>query len=270
MTQMISPEDLWHLTGTPDCPIVIDARTDEDFDANPSLIPTALRMPGLDAAKWADRFSGQDLVVYCHKGLKISQGAAAWLRQAGAQAKALTGGFVEWHGRGLPLVPIVRLSQRDASGRTVWITGERPKIDRIACSWLIRRFVDPRAVFLFVEPDQVTPAAERFDATPFDVESAFWSHDGEHCTFDRMVGEFGLKTDAMRRLAKIVRGAETARPELASEAAGLLAVSSGLARTYPDDLVLLEQSMRLYDAFYRWARDVAEETHNWPAQAAGA
>jgi hypothetical protein len=140
----------------------------------------------------------------------------------------------------------------------------RPKIDRIACPWLIRRFIDPAAVFLFVAPAEVEAVAERFGATPFDVEDVFWSHRGETCTFDTMLSEFGLETEPLLRLAAIVRGADTARLDLAPESAGLLAASLGLSRMYADDLEQLEAGLLLYDAFYRWARDATGEIHNWP------
>lgn len=146
-----------------------------------------------------------------------------------------------------------------------WITRERPKIDRIACPWLIRRFVDPSAVFLFVPPADVEGVAQKFAATPFDVEGVFWSHRGDLCTFDVMVEEFGLTSEPLLRLATIVRGADTARPDLAPECAGLLAASLGLSRMFADDLAQLEAGLTLYDAVYRWARDATKETHNWPA-----
>ncbi|NJM36027.1 MAG: sulfurtransferase, partial [Rhodomicrobium sp.] len=145
----------------------------------------------------------------------------------------------------------------------------RPKIDRIACPWLIRRFVDPGAVFLFVPPGDVPEVAERFGATPFDIDGVFWSHRGETCTFDTMIDEFGLGAGAagepLLSLAAIVRGADTARLDLAPQAAGLLAASLGLSRMFKDDLAQLEAGMMLYDAFYRWCRDALDETHNWPS-----
>ena len=146
-----------------------------------------------------------------------------------------------------------------------WITRERPKIDRIACPWLIRRFVDPRAVFLYVDAAEVSAVAEIFGAAPFDIDGAFWSHRGERCTFDTMLNEFGLASEALTRLATIVRGADTDRHDLAPQAAGLLAASLGLSRMYRDDLEQLDASMALYDALYRWCRDAVEETHDWPA-----
>ena len=145
------------------------------------------------------------------------------------------------------------------------MTRARPKIDRIACPWLIRRFIDSSAVFLFVSPSEVQGVAERFNAAPFDIEGVFWSHRGERCTFDVMVEEFGLATKPLLRLATIVRAADTARLDLAPEAPGLLAASLGLSRTYSDDLEQLQAGLTLYDAFYRWCRDATNETHNWPS-----
>jgi hypothetical protein len=137
-------------------------------------------------------------------------------------------------------------------------------VDRIACPWLIRRFVDPAAVFLFVATPEVPAVGARMDAAPFDVDGVFWSHRGEQCSFDTMLEELGLAgLPALARLAIIVRGADTARPELAPQAAGLLAISLGLSRMYADDLEQLEAGMPVYDAFYRWCRDAVDETHDW-------
>jgi hypothetical protein len=144
---------------------------------------------------------------------------------------------------------------RDSKGRTVWVTRERPKVDRIACPWLVRRFVDPSSVFLFVEPSEVELVADRFNATPFDIDGVFWSHRGDRCTFDTMVEEFGLNSSALDRLATIVRGADTARPDLAPQAPGLLAASLGLSRLIDDDLRQLEAGITLYDCFYLWCRE---------------
>jgi len=265
LSTTLSPEDLLTRIGGPQSPVVIDTRTEEDFAADPRRIPAALRRPGLQAADWGPDFEGRSGVVYCDRGLKISQGAAAWLRQSGAETTSLAGGFQAWKAAGLPLVPEDRLPPRDSQGRSLWVTRERPKIDRIACPWLIRRFVDPSAVFLFVEASQVAAVAERFGATPFDIEGVLWSHSGARCTFDTMVEAFGLDTEPLQRLAAIVRGADTGRPGLAPESAGLLAVSLGLSQLFTDDLAQLDAGLAVYDALYRWARDAAAETHNWPA-----
>ena len=107
--------------------------------------------------------------------------------------------------------------------------------------------------------------AERFNGAPFDVEGVFWSHRGDGCTFDVLLEELGLQSEPLEKLAAMVRGADTARLDLAPEAPGLLAASLGLSRMYSDDLEQLAASMTLYDAFYRWARDASDETHDWPA-----
>lgn len=266
----ISVEKLARLVGTPKAPAIIDVRSEEDFAADPQLIPGAVRRPYGAAHGWAKELAGRSAVLVCRRGQKLSEGAAAWLRHEGVPAEVLAGGFAAWAKAGLPLVPVAKLPARDEHGRTVWVTRARPKIDRVACPWLIRRFVDPAAVFLFVSPAEVAAVAERFAAAPFDVEDVFWSHRGETCTFDTMVEEFGLATEPLLRLARIVRGADTARLDLEPEAPGLLAASLGLSRMYADDLEQLAAGLLLYDAFYRWCRDATDETHNWPAKKPGA
>jgi rhodanese-related sulfurtransferase len=267
----ISVDKLARLIGTPGCPLLLDVRTEDDFNADPRLIPGSIRRPWAEAAAWAGAFSGRSTIAICQKGQKLSQGVAAWLRQAGSPADSLDGGTLAWAEADLPMVPVAKLPPRDAQGRTIWVTRARPKVDRIACPWLIRRFVDPHAVFLFVTPSEVEAVADRFGAAPFDIEGTrvFWSHRGELCTFDVMVEELDLGTEPLRRLATIVRGADTARPDLAPEAPGLLAASLGLSRMYSDDLAQLDAGMALYDAFYRWCRDATDETHNWPATKSG-
>ena len=266
----ITAVQLSRLIGVPDAPIILDVRIEQDYSSDPRLIPTSTLRNATSVSEWAAEFVGRSVVVVCQRGLKLSQGAAAWLRHAGARAEVLEGGFEGWvAGRGLLLRPD-RVPDPDPQGRTVWVTRSRPKIDRIACPWLIRRFVDPRAVFLFVAPSEVMAVAERFQATPFDIEDVFWSHRGENCTFDAMIEEFGLQSEALSRLALIVRGADTARPDLTPQSAGLMAASLGLSRMYRDDLAQLDAAMGLYDAFYRWSRDAVAETHNWPAATSNA
>ena len=262
----IPHDKLFRLLGLPKGPAIIDVRTDEAFEAAPFLIPGAVRRPALEVASWAAEYKGRSAVVHCRKGLELSQGVAAWLRHEGVPAEALEGGAEAWAEAGLPMVPAARLPARDPQGRTIWVTRARPKVDRIACPWLIRRFVDPNAVFLFVAPSEVPAVAERFGAAPFDIEgdAVVWSHRGALCTFDVMVEELGLsKMPALTRLALIVRGADTAHPEIAPQAAGLLAISLGLSRAYSDDLEQLEAGMLVYDMLYRWCRDAVDETHDW-------
>ncbi len=260
----ISFEKLTRIIGTPRAPLLLDVRSEEDFAADPRLLPGATRVDDRALADLAARLGGQPSIAICQGGHRRSQGASAWLRAEGCPSEYLEAGFEAWRAAGLPLIDPAKLPARDAQGRTVWVTRSRPKIDRIACPWLIRRFLDPRAVILFVAPAEVEGVAERYNAAPFDIENVFWSHRGDLCTFDVMLAEFGLTIPALDRLATIVRGADTARLDLAPEAAGLLAASLGLSRMYSDDLEQLEAGMLLYDAFYRWARDASEETHNWP------
>ena len=266
----IPVEKLARLIGVPQGPALIDVRVDEDFAADPRFIPGVLRRSHTTVSSWAPEFAGRSAVVICNQGQKLSEGVAAWLRHAGApSAEVLVGGHVAWAQSGLPLVPEGKLPPRDQQRRTVWVTRSRPKIDRIACPWLIRRFVDPEAVFLFVSPAEVQSVSERFNGAPFDIEGVYWSHRGEKCTFDVMVEDLGLATAPLLRLATLVRAADTARLDLAPEAAGLLAASLGLSRMYLDDLEQLGAALTLYDAFYRWARDASDETHNWPTNKPG-
>ena len=264
----ISVDKLSRLIGTAHAPVLIDVRLDRDFDADPRVIPGAIRRSHLDTQEWAPQFVGRPVIVVCQQGLKLSEGVAAWLRHSGVAAESLEGGFVSWQQAKLPTVPYAKLPARDRRGRTLWVTRSRPKIDRIACPWLIRRFVDPSAVFLFVAASEVIAVGERFNATPFDIENVHWSHRGELCTFDVMIEEFGLATPPLLRLATMVRAADTGQLDLSPEAPGLLAASLGLSRMYDDDLEQLDAGMALYDAFYRWCRDATGETHNWPTNKA--
>jgi rhodanese-related sulfurtransferase len=260
----ISVEKLSRLIGTPMAPTVIDVRVLDDYLADQRLLPASVRQQHKTVSDWMGGFAGKDVVVVCQAGLKLSQGTAAWLRTGGAVAVSLDGGFLAWAEAGLPLVSAKHIPSSEFKGKSVWVTRSRPKIDRIACPWLIRRFVDREAVFLYVNPSEVTGVADRFGATPYDIEGVFWSHRGEACTFDVMLEEFGLATEPLLRLATLVRGADTAKLDLAPEAAGLLAVSLGLSRMYSDDLRQLDAAMVVYDALYRWCRDATDETHNWP------
>ncbi|MEX0319735.1 MAG: chromate resistance protein ChrB domain-containing protein [Ruegeria sp.] len=261
----ITVPQLLRLIGTPQAPVIVDICIDPDFEADPHLIPGSFRHPHTDIGGLHRRVGDGACVIVCQKGLKLSQGVTAWLRSDRVRAEYLEGGMFAWRDHpGAPRVPFAALP-KPIEGHTLWVTRHRPKIDRIACPWLIRRFVDPGARFLFVSPSEVMDVADRFDATPFDVEDTFWSHRGPLCTFDIMLDEFGLRTEALDRLSHVVRGADTNRHDLAPEAAGLLAVSAGLSRQYRDDHQQLEAGLHLYDAFYRWARDGFGEGHDWPA-----
>ena len=147
-----------------------------------------------------------------------------------------------------------------------WITRERPKIDRIACPWLIARFIDERPEFLYVPADQVLRIAEERGAVPYDIPGVEISHEGELCSFDALLKKYALKDPALHHLALIVRGADTARLDLTPQSAGLLAISLGLSHNFPDDHAMLRHGMVLYDALYSWCRSGQADTHQWPPQ----
>ncbi len=259
----ITVSQLSRLVGLPDAPVVVDVRTDADVDADPRMLPGSIRRPAADVAAWLDDIAAHRIVVVCRHGQTLSQGVAAWLRANGTSAETLEGGHDAWVTAGGLLWRAAALPSAGRSGGSVWVTRARPKIDRVACPWLIRRFVDPQARFLFVAPGEVVAVAERFGAMPFDVEGVFWSHRGEGCTFDTMLAEFGLASAPLDRLAAIVRAADTDRLDLVPQAAGVLAISLGLSRMYRDDLAQLQAGTMLYDALYRWCRDAVAETHTW-------
>lgn len=265
----ITVAQLMRLIGTPNTPTIIDVCIDSDFADDPRLIPTAIRAPHTDLAPLAAQLVGRNVVVVCQKGKKLSQGVAAWLRSEGIRAEFLQGGNYAWRDAGAPLIPQANIPDRP-NGHTLWVTRARPKIDRIACPWLIRRFVDPAAKFLFVAPDAVLDVAEKFGATPFDVENVPFSHHRENCTFDTMLEAFALQTEPLCHLARVIRAADTNRHDLAPQAAGLLALSVGLSRAYRDDIEQLDAALPLYDALYRWARDGRREGHDWPNTQGGA
>ena len=147
-----------------------------------------------------------------------------------------------------------------------WITRARPKIDRVACPWLIARFIDAEAEFLFAAPEDVRRLAQESGAIPFDVEGVELSHDGPLCSFDALLRTYALTDPALHELAVIVRGADTARLDLAPQAAGLLAISLGLSRLFSDDHEQLRHGFVVYDALYAWATEARGETHTWNPQ----
>jgi hypothetical protein len=149
-----------------------------------------------------------------------------------------------------------------------WVTRERPKIDRLACPWLITRFIDKEAEFLYVPPSEVATTADRSGAIPYDVPGVKFSHVGEHCSFDAFLLAYQLDDPALRRLASIVRGADTSRLDLTPQSSGLFAISLGLSSVFADDQAMLRWAMTMYDALYAWCRDHQDETHAWPPKMA--
>jgi len=145
-----------------------------------------------------------------------------------------------------------------------WVTRERPKIDRIACPWLIARFIDKAPEFLYVPTRDVLKTADETGATPYDIPGVEMSHVGELCSFDAFLKKYNLTDPALHQLAAIVRGADTGRPDLTPQSPGLLALSLGLSQLYADDHEMLKQGLIFYDALYAWCRDCQKETHGWP------
>jgi rhodanese-related sulfurtransferase len=258
----ITVAQLARLIGLPGAPVLVDVRTADKFKCDPQLIPTARRHPSTGVDAWCRRYSGQSIVVICQSGGTPSQAVAARLRHEGFEAQTLADGFDAWRELRQPLLRASSIPPPDNEGRTVWVTRARPKVVRIACPWLIRRFVDPSAVILFVPPAEVAGVSEHAKATPFDVDAAFWSDRGENTTFDVMVEEFGLAREPLLRVARIVRGADTGRLDLTPQSAGLLATCLGYSRMYRDDLVQLAAAMPQFDALYRWSRDAIDERHS--------
>ena len=254
----ISVQQLARLIGTPDQPLIIDVRPQEDRDADPYLMPTATVADYLTPETALPANPGP-IAVTCYKGGKFAQGAAALLRNMGHKAEVIEGGWAAWRAASLPVI------DREARDQTLWVTRHRPKVDRIACPWLIRRFVNPQAKFLYVAPAAVPEVAAKFGAIPFDIEGVPHSHVGDNCTFDTMLSLFGLQSEPLTRMALVIRAADTDHHNLAPQAAGLLALSVGLSRQFRDDLAQLDAGMILYDALYRWARDGFDEGHDWPA-----
>ncbi len=239
-------------------PLVVDVRNTATFLAAPDMIRGALRRDPLRVTDWAKTLPpASDVVVYCVHGHEVSQGAARDLRAIGLDARYLEGGIEHWREQD------GELAQKPQSASTRWVTRERPKIDRIACPWLVRRFIDPEAEFLYVPTPDVRRVAQEREAVPYDIPDVEFSHEGDLCSFDAFLTAYRLRDPALDELAVIVRGADTGRLELAPQAAGLAAISLGLSRLYRDDHAMLDQGMVVYDALYRWCKEGKDEVRTW-------
>ena len=241
-----------------DPPIIIDVRKRAAFAESTRMISGALRRDPQRLESWAQSLPpAGEVVVYCVRGHEVSQEAAKALRGHGIAARYLEGGFEAWKQAGGALDD----KPRDASTR--WITRERPKIDRIACPWLIARFIDADAEFVYVPAQTVLAAAKEREAVPYDIPDVHFSHEGDHCSFDAFLKHYRLRDPALAELALIVRGADTAHLELAAQAPGLAAISRGLSRNFTDDHEMLKHGMVMYDALYTWCKQGKDEVHTW-------
>ncbi len=263
--------------GRANAPLLLDVRREAKFAESPYRLAGALRCQPEQVSAYARSQTPREVVVYCVYGHNVSADAAIALRAAGWDACVLAGG-IEGGEDGVDTpddiatwraAPLLRVRQRPdwgvtGEGPSHWVTRERPKIDRIACPWLIRRFIDSRAEFFYVPTADVFKEADRLGAVAYDIPDAPITHEWERCSFDALLRAFELQDPALDVLATIVRGADTARPELAPQSAGLLAVSLGLSRLHADDdHAMLEAAMPVYDALYEWCRSARDETHNW-------
>lgn len=267
MTTAISPESMYQQLGLPDAPFIADVRSEESFRSQPRVIPGAVRGDLAGVADWVRTAArGRPIIVYCEHGARPSCAAAEALAAHGRPAAVLEGGLEAWIAMGHPTVKA--LIELGVPGGSRWITRERPKIDRLACPWLIRRFIDPLALFFYAPAHRVRAEAELLEAEPYDIVDVRFSHRGERCSFDAFMEDFDLHDAVLESLGDIIRAADTARLEQSTEAPGLLAISLGLSANVADDMVLLEQAMPVYDALYAWCKTARGETHSWPQQAA--
>jgi rhodanese-related sulfurtransferase len=263
----MTPDKLYAQLGLADAPLIIDVRREPDCERSPVMIPGALPGDPEQVAVWSAPLPRTRTIVTL--GEHDDDGAldvAAMLSVLGFQASALDGGLQGWLAYGYPTIRIRR--ELRAPGGSRWITRERPKIDRLACPWLIRRFIDPYALFFYAPAHRVRTEAAPLGAEPYDIADVRFSHRGSRCSFDAFLAEFELDDSAVNAVADIVRAADTARLDESREAPGLLAISLGLSATIADDLLLLEQAMPIYDALYAWCKTARDETHSWPQRAA--
>jgi rhodanese-related sulfurtransferase len=266
----ISPLELWSMMATARAPQLVDVRRRDIYESVAGLLPASTWREPTALADWIGTLNrSRPIVIACKLGKELSQNITAELRAAGYDAAMLAGGQGAWTEAKLPTIDRATADRIMPKRPSTWITRRRPKIDRIACPWLITRFIDADAKFLFVDPDYVVDAAATFGGIPFDIPNVEISHEGERCSFDTLLKLFKLEDEpSLARLALIVRGADTARPDLAPEAAGLHAVSLGLsALAGDDDHGLLRQGFVIYDALFAWLRFAADEKHNWPVKA---
>jgi rhodanese-related sulfurtransferase len=285
-TPSISPAQFAAALGRADAPLVLDVRREAKFAESPSIIPGAVRCTPEQVEAFARAHPARDVVVYCVYGHNVSEDAVATLQAAGWSARALAGGIeggkpgtdadadsphniAQWRAQGLPTIK--KRADWGVTGEqpSRWITRARPKIDRIACPWLITRFIDPRAEFFYAPTEQVFAEAKRLNAVAYDIPGGPVSHTGplgELCSFDALLAGFDLHVPALDVLARIVRGADTDTLDLAPQCAGLLATSLGMSALHSDHHAMLAAMMPVYDALYAWCvQSVAgtAERHNW-------
>jgi rhodanese-related sulfurtransferase len=245
----IPAADVYAQLGTASAPLLLDVREPRAFEADPVQIIGSVPRPPADAFLWRpDLPKDRRPILYCEEGSGNSAKLTRWLIEANIEALFLEGGIKEWRRLGLAT------RRHTGIAPSQWVTRERPKVDRIACPWLIRRFIDPEAIFYYMRSEDVRAFGAWSGAIPYDTEGAEFGHEGDRCSFDAFLKLFGINDTALHCLAVIVRGADTGRSELTPQSPGLLALSHGLSATIGDDQAQLEHGMIVYDALYAWCR----------------
>jgi rhodanese-related sulfurtransferase len=263
----VAPQSLASRVGARDAPCLVDVRKAEAFAESEYFLPGAIRWDYHAGAPMPDALQdAKRAVAYCVKGAEVGINGAALLSKQNIDARYLQGGLRDWQAAGL--VAVKKRPELGVDGERVsrWVTRARPKIDRIACPWLIRRFIDPRAEFFYVPKEEVFEFAKANNAVAYDIPGARLEHDGECCSFDAFIKAFELNSPALGLVAEIVRAADTDMLDCAREAAGLLAISLGFSKMIEDDHAMLEAMLPVYDALYEWAIAVENksvEHHNW-------
>jgi rhodanese-related sulfurtransferase len=256
MDAAITPIELQQRLAAFPPPTLVDVRRQPAFEQFPEIIAGAVRRLPESIDAWADAIEPwRPVVVYCVHGHEVGQGASTALRARGLDARHLAGGLEQWRAEGMPTKPY--------AAPTRWVTRARPKIDRIACPWLVRRFIDRSAEFFYVPNAEVRAYAAANGATAYDIPDVAYSHVGEQCSFDAFIRLHELDHPALAKLAAIVRGADTSALHLAAQAPGLLAASLGLSAMFADDHAMLKWGMLVYDSLYAWCREAQTETQRW-------
>lgn len=246
----ISAEDLSHRLVAAEPVRIFDVRRPPAIEPDSKFLPGSRWRNHLAALDWAAGLSRENLIVLnCMHGHNVSQIATALLRENGYNARALAGGVDGWIGAGLPTIGQSSLCPVDANPGT-WVTRINPQIDRVACPWLISRFIDPDAVIHFAEAEWVIDIAEELAGIAFDVPGGAIEHDGELCSFDTLLREFDLNDPVLAQLAVVVRGADTNRNDLAPEAAGLASIMLGNSILGKTDHDVMRLGFPVYDALY--------------------
>ena len=262
MIPTIAPSTLYEQLGLPTAPAVVDLRSDADYRVFPKRLPCAHRGMPEHVARWSDTLSRHRSVTVYGTGDATDASAVDALTSLGFDVLRLEGGIGAWQHAGYATVR--DRAELHTPGGSRWVTRERPKIDRLACPWLIRRFIDPEAHFFYAPGPRVRGDAETLGAQPYDIADVTFSHRGPRCSFDAFLDEFDLHDPVLDRVADIVRAADTGELAQAPQAPGLLAISIGLGVNVNDDNVLMEQAMTVYDALYAWCKTSRHETHSWP------